>query len=290
MLTEESRRGELHQRARRRRHDPLPAQRDGPVAAAGVPARLARAPTTSPPLLRRGGRRAGVRRGRRRRRPGVPPAGRHAGPHRATPAARLGQPCRRAARPTVRCILDSLALAHRRAVRAGAASCPAATVDVVHVVGGGARNELLCQLTADACGLPVVAGPVEATALGNVLVQARALGAVAATSPPCAHCSSGPRSSRPTSRAATKPPGRRPNAGYTDKGLGRSRAVHPESEEPQTRGWPPLPREKGPSAGGGQAAGRSSDSISGVPAVTGMRRAPLPEWAPATRTVSTPAS
>jgi rhamnulokinase len=48
---------------------------------------------------------------------------------------------------------------------------------VVHVVGGGSRNEPLCQLTADACGLPVVAGPAEATTLGNVLVQARALGA-----------------------------------------------------------------------------------------------------------------
>jgi rhamnulokinase len=49
-------------------------------------------------------------------------------------------------------------------------------VDVLHVVGGGARNELLCRLTADMLGRPVLAGPVEATALGNVLVQARATG------------------------------------------------------------------------------------------------------------------
>jgi rhamnulokinase len=77
---------------------------------------------------------------------------------------------------TVRCILESLALAYRRTVRlAGELSgCP---VDVVHVVGGGARNAMLCQLTADACDVPVLAGPVEAAALGNVLVQARTLGA-----------------------------------------------------------------------------------------------------------------
>jgi rhamnulokinase len=76
----------------------------------------------------------------------------------------------------VRCILDSLALAYRRALLA-AQALSGQHADVVHIVGGGSRNELLCQLTADAVGLPVVAGPAEATALGNVLVQARALGA-----------------------------------------------------------------------------------------------------------------
>jgi len=77
---------------------------------------------------------------------------------------------------TVRCILDSLALAYRRSI-AEAQSLSGRHADVVHVVGGGARNELLCQLTADATGLPVIAGPAEATCFGNVLVQARALGA-----------------------------------------------------------------------------------------------------------------
>jgi len=76
----------------------------------------------------------------------------------------------------VRCVLDSLALAYRSAVIA-AQSLSGQHADTVHIVGGGSRNELLCQLTADACGLPVLAGPAEATALGNVLVQARALGA-----------------------------------------------------------------------------------------------------------------
>ncbi|MCF3963356.1 rhamnulokinase [Streptomyces fuscigenes] len=78
----------------------------------------------------------------------------------------------------VRCILESLALAHR-ATLADAAELAGREVRVVHLVGGGSRNELLCRLTADATGLPVVAGPAEATALGNVLVQARAYGLVA---------------------------------------------------------------------------------------------------------------
>jgi sugar (pentulose or hexulose) kinase len=75
-----------------------------------------------------------------------------------------------------RCIVDSLALAYRGQVRA-AARIAGHEVAVVHVVGGGTQNSLLCRLTADACGLPVLAGPTEAAALGNVLVQARALGA-----------------------------------------------------------------------------------------------------------------
>jgi sugar (pentulose or hexulose) kinase len=82
----------------------------------------------------------------------------------------------------VRCILDSLALAYRSALL-DAQRLSGRHADVVHIVGGGARNELLCQLTADALGLPVIAGPAEATAYGNVLVQARAIGAAPDTLP-----------------------------------------------------------------------------------------------------------
>jgi len=76
-----------------------------------------------------------------------------------------------------RCVFESLALRYRRVI-AQAEGLSGQRVDVVHIVGGGARNALLCQLTADATGLPVVAGPVEATAMGNVMVQALARGRV----------------------------------------------------------------------------------------------------------------
>ncbi|MCW2813374.1 MAG: hypothetical protein JWN84_829, partial [Nocardioides sp.] len=94
----------------------------------------------------------------------------------ATLARETGEPVPRTPVETVRCILDSLALAYRRHLRT-AAELAGREVTVVHVVGGGSHNQLLCQLTADACGLPVLAGPSEAAALGNVLVQARTLGA-----------------------------------------------------------------------------------------------------------------
>lgn len=77
-----------------------------------------------------------------------------------------------------RCILDSLALAYRRTI-AKACELAGREVRTVHIVGGGCQNTLLCQLTAEATGLPVVAGPAEGTALGNLLVQARACGALA---------------------------------------------------------------------------------------------------------------
>ena len=90
-------------------------------------------------------------------------------------AEEAGEPIPRTPLAITRCILDSLALAYRRHVRT-AAELSGRPVDVVHLVGGGSQNELLCQLTADACELPVLAGPAEAAALGNVLLQGRALG------------------------------------------------------------------------------------------------------------------
>lgn len=75
----------------------------------------------------------------------------------------------------VRSILESLAAAYASTLET-ITTVTGKDVRQVHIVGGGSQNRLLCQLTADRTGLPVLAGPVEATALGNVLVQARAAG------------------------------------------------------------------------------------------------------------------
>lgn len=75
----------------------------------------------------------------------------------------------------VRLILESLAEMYRQTLRVLEALL-GRRIEVLHVVGGGARNALLCQWTADACRCRVVAGPAEATALGNLLVQAQAMG------------------------------------------------------------------------------------------------------------------
>jgi rhamnulokinase len=77
-----------------------------------------------------------------------------------------------------RCVLESLALKHAQAIGSLAEATGAMPTEV-HVVGGGARNELLCVWTAEAAGLPVLAGPEEATQIGNLLVQAIALGELA---------------------------------------------------------------------------------------------------------------
>ena len=82
----------------------------------------------------------------------------------------------------LRCILDSMAVAIRHAVR-DAVRLTARPVRTVHVVGGGVANPLFCQLVADACQLPVVAGPVEAACWGNTLIQARTLGAAGGSLP-----------------------------------------------------------------------------------------------------------
>ncbi len=97
---------------------------------------------------------------------------------------RIRQYCRRTGQPVpinvaaiARCVLDSLALRYRMAFT-DLGEVTGRPVSRIHIVGGGSRNTLLNQLTADAAGLEVVGGPVEATAMGNVLMQLHALGEV----------------------------------------------------------------------------------------------------------------
>ena len=75
----------------------------------------------------------------------------------------------------IRCALESLALKYR-SVLEGIEKLTGEKIEVIHVVGGGSKNDLLNQFTANACHRPVIAGPTEATAYGNVLIQARAAG------------------------------------------------------------------------------------------------------------------
>ena len=157
--------GRLHQRGRRRRHDPLPQERDGPVGALGVRCARGRTAATRPPtshaLL------AGPARPRRcapSSTSTTPRCSVPAAPRTRCPSASSAWPARPASRcpqtpgEITRCVLDSLALAYRRHLRTAARA-------------GRARprrrprrrrrrhNHLLCQLTADALGLPVLAGP-----------------------------------------------------------------------------------------------------------------------------------
>lgn len=89
-----------------------------------------------------------------------------------------GQPLPQTDAAIARCVFESLALAYRD-VLLDLQALTGRTIEVIHVVGGGARNRLLNQLTADATGIPVLAGPTEATVIGNALVQLISLGELA---------------------------------------------------------------------------------------------------------------
>ena len=90
---------------------------------------------------------------------------------------RTGQPVPEGEGAFTRCVLESLALLYRRTFR-DLERLTGREIGVLHVVGGGSQNDLLNRFTADAIGRPVLAGPVEATAMGNVLIQAIAVGRV----------------------------------------------------------------------------------------------------------------
>jgi rhamnulokinase len=92
---------------------------------------------------------------------------------------RTGQPSLTEPGPVIRCALESLALRYRWVLER-LEELTGRRIATIHIVGGGSQNTVLCQLTADACNRPVIAGPVEATAIGNVLVQALGLGLIGA--------------------------------------------------------------------------------------------------------------
>jgi rhamnulokinase len=90
---------------------------------------------------------------------------------------RTGQPEPEGVGAVIRCALESLALKYRQ-VLGCLEDLIGGRIETVHIVGGGTQNRQLCQMAADACRRRVVAGPIEATAIGNVMMQAVAAGAV----------------------------------------------------------------------------------------------------------------
>ena len=90
---------------------------------------------------------------------------------------KTGQPVPENRGQVMRCVYESLALKYRQAfdmIR----ETTGRDYPAIHIIGGGAKDGFLCQLAADACGVPVTAGPVEATVLGNIAVQLIALGGI----------------------------------------------------------------------------------------------------------------
>ena len=88
-----------------------------------------------------------------------------------------GQPIPETYGEVVRCVLQSLALRYKQGIDQLNRLLPA-PIEQLNIIGGGCRNSLLNRLTAEALGIPVYAGPVEATAIGNILVQAIAKGEI----------------------------------------------------------------------------------------------------------------
>ncbi len=92
-------------------------------------------------------------------------------------AANAGEPPMKGPAEFARCIFESLAFKYRKVLNE-LKKISDKKIERIHVIGGGSQNEMLCQFTANSTGLPVTAGPVEGTALGNIMVQAMAAGKV----------------------------------------------------------------------------------------------------------------
>jgi rhamnulokinase len=91
--------------------------------------------------------------------------------------AKTNQPVPQSKGEIARCIYDSLVLKYKFTIKQ-IESVTGKKIEKLHIIGGGAHNNTVNQLTADATGIPVLAGPTEATAIGNILLQAKALGKV----------------------------------------------------------------------------------------------------------------